>query len=734
MPDERALQEKKLSFMIVNISSGILLGLLIILDTTALASLVFHGTLLVYLPAALCLSLLVTIFLTGLRLLLAGSPYIIGNVQEAYFVMIAALTVSLAQEASQSLISIHTTLALMMLCTFMIGCILYMAGRYRLYKFLQFIPYPVVVGYLAGLGGLILLGTINILTGVNITEGGNLGSLFTPKELALWLPAFAYTLLMVLLARKFPDKKWLFPAMILLAIFIFYCLLFVLDLPIDKARHANLMFNLEHFSGLNVFYHPFFAKSYIDWPFVLQHLYDVVAIVLVNFLGVFVHLNALETELSTTLDMRLEMRSYGLANLLFGLLAAPAGYHSVGLTALNHTFGGRHLVSIITLLVVALLGIFYGSYIILLVPKSVFAILLFFISINWLASYLIQSRKKLPLLEYLIVMIIFLSMLLLSFYWAVIFGILLSVLIFGYQYSRISVIHSELQGEQVRSTVKYHPIHARFLEKKRHQLVLIKLQGYLFFGNTAELTAKALSYIKTVDFAEEAFILFDFSLVKGIDYSAIHAFVRLNQQVKKTKVQVILCNLAEKMLASFTQAYRQAEMAQDFIHYAKLDYAIEWSEKKLLNHAPSLPQTESVHVQLRNLFSESLANALIPYLTARHYCPGEIIYRQGEQTTGIDFIISGAVEILLETKLQTVRLGKFYSGNMIGEMGVYLQENRSATVKCIEPALLYTLSKEQFREMNQKEPKLAALFHFTLAKILSERLKSTNRFISSSLF
>jgi sulfate permease, SulP family len=65
-----------------------------------------------------------------------------------------------------------------------------------------------------------------------------------------------------------------------------------------------------------------------------------------------------------------------------------------------------------------------------------------------------------------------------------------------------------------------------------------------------------------------------------------------------------------------------------------------------------------------------------------------------------------------------------YTGvNTIGEMGLYQQVPRTASVIADQPSSLYFLSTEVFELIETKEPVLAASFHKYIVTLLAERLK-----------
>lgn len=133
--------------------------------------------------------------------LLGGSRYQVGGPAGAFIVLVAA---SVARHGADG----------MMLAVFMSGLILLAIGYLRLGTYIKFIPYPVTVGFTAGIAVIILASQIKDFLGLRLggMEPGplieKLPVLFAALP-SLTVPAFAIGLLtvgMVVLARLFAPK------------------------------------------------------------------------------------------------------------------------------------------------------------------------------------------------------------------------------------------------------------------------------------------------------------------------------------------------------------------------------------------------------------------------------------------------------------------------------------------------------------------------------------------------
>ena len=82
---------------------------------------------------------------------------------------------------------------------------------------------------------------------------------------------------------------------------------------------------------------------------------------------------------------------------------------------------------------------------------------------------------------------------------------------------------------------------------------------------------------------------------------------------------------------------------------------------------------------------------------------------------------------------QRVRLQTLGLGTIVGELGLYLDTTRTASVVADSPAIAYRLTRTALSEMKAREPELAADFHEFAVRLLSERLVATDRALEAVL-
>jgi SulP family sulfate permease len=72
-------------------------------------------------------------------------------------------------------------------------------------------------------------------------------------------------------------------------------------------------------------------------------------------------------------------------------------------------------------------------------------------------------------------------------------------------------------------------------------------------------------------------------------------------------------------------------------------------------------------------------------------------------------------------------------GTVVGEIGLYLNQTRTANVITDTPSIIYRLAKNSLDQMEKDDPDLAAALHQWMARMLAERLRNNNRTLEALL-
>jgi CRP/FNR family cyclic AMP-dependent transcriptional regulator len=109
---------------------------------------------------------------------------------------------------------------------------------------------------------------------------------------------------------------------------------------------------------------------------------------------------------------------------------------------------------------------------------------------------------------------------------------------------------------------------------------------------------------------------------------------------------------------------------------------------------------------------------------------GEVIFREGREGDELYIIKQGSVRIVkntLQNEPYTVVLLSADQNVFFGEIGLLLNDRRSATVVAEEDSTFLVTTRKKFLEFGEKEPHVALLITRQIAYILAQRLRKTNQ-------
>ena len=129
--------------------------------------------------------------------------------------------------------------------------------------------------------------------------------------------------------------------------------------------------------------------------------------------------------------------------------------------------------------------------------------------------------------------------------------------------------------------------------------------------------------------------------------------------------------------------------------------------------------------------SDADREALAQRLQERRYAPGEKVFSQGDRGTSMYVVLSGTVQIFLppppkEKDAPRVILKDSRTGEYFGELALFDDKPRSASVEATMDTVLLELTREDFAE-HLGRSKTAAL---SILSEMAERLRETNALLS----
>jgi SulP family sulfate permease len=727
--------------LLPGLTTGVLFGFTEVIFALSLGSLVFSGELARYLPYGIGIALVTAAVMLIVTSLASPVPGVIGSTQDSPAVVMAVIVAGIA--ASLPAVGVEnqliTILVAIGISTLLTGIFFVALGIFKLGGLVRFVPYPVIGGFLAGTGWLLVQGSFGVLADIPLTFA-NIPALLQPDKLLVWIPGMLFALFMFFGLRRFHHSLAM-PAILVGAILLFYLALLVTNTSLQSATEHGLLLGAA--SGEAV-WQPLVLKNLLaaNWAAILSQGGNIAVLLILSVVSLLLNASALELSTRQDIDLNRELQAAGFANILSGLAGGLVGYHALSLSTLSYRAGARGKLPGLLSGSVCVVMLIAGSSLLRFFPKPILGGLLLFLGLEFLSEWVVAGWSRLSHSDYAIVLLILVVIAVTDFLIGVGVGLVAAIILFVLSYSRINVVHHALSGAEMRSNVERCAYHQRSLTSLGRQIFILELQGFIFFGTSNALLEKIRSRVADIAQDPLRYIILDFRRVSGLDSSAVLSFVKGQQLAGGQGITLVLTHTSENIKRSFEQggllkSDPTGQVGASLHIFPDLDHGLEWCEEQLLE----MERITLMHVPVTlsaQLFDSGFEKAntarLMKFLEPVKVEPGEYLIRQGEDADKLYFIVLGSVSIYLEMGNGTrVRLQTLGLGTAVGEPGLYLGAPCTASAIADSPVSAYRLTRDKLTEMIEKDPRLAATFHEFAARLLSERLAATTRTLEAVL-
>jgi SulP family sulfate permease len=702
-----------------NLVAGGLTAFVTLAYASSFAQLIFGGVLEPYLGRAMLVAMVgsvVVMFALSLRTTLffsVGSPD--ANPSAIIAATLAIIAAEVGPADGEGLAHLLPTV-LMFVCLSAVGCglILYGMGARGWGRYVRYMPYPVVGGFLAGTGYLLLLGSYRMLTGARPGADAldRLGSL---HPLALG-SAFLVAAMLFILTRRFRHYL-VIPVVIVVAVLLFHAVRLVLGLDLAEARHAGLL--LEPLKPGDWSHVVNFPYEEVRWDIVLFHAKDFVAMTIVVAISTLLNTTSLEVATGHEADADQELRALGIGNIFSGLAGGMVGVNTLNRSLLNVQAGADSpwaarcaagIIALILLLAPGAVG---------WLPKPVLTGLIAFLGLGLLATWVLEARKRMQRMDHWIVLAILGCIAGFGVVTGVTLGIIIACLSFIVSLSRSPTIKYAFTAENRRSNVERPPEHGAWLRSQGASLHGFVLQGVLFFGTANHV----LEQIRATP-GQTRYALLDFRLVHDVDGSSTLVLAKLQKLCRDAGIELIFTGLS----AEVEEVLRRNafELDRPGMHrFADLDHGLEWCEDALIAEFGGRP---GVTTPLDGLPDAEELALLRTIFDAVELPAGGKLAAQGDPSDAMFIVETGRVSVCLRLDEQggQKRLRSYGPGAVLGEMGLYTRAPRSADIIADEATRVLRLTVERVAELEVTQPALALKLHRHVVRTLAERLHAAN--------
>ena len=689
----------------------------------AVAALIFAGPLEAGLPRATTNYILATAIVTGLigwrsRLIPA-----VAVIQDGPAVVLIAVAAAVAKRSSDSATADSTTadsapldvLVLIVCITAVTALAMTVIGYFDLAGIVRFLPTTVIGGFIAGTGWLLVKGGFDVMVGSSLGRD-DIAGLFEPQVLQFWLPGLALGVGMQVLGSRPGVSPIAISALVPAAGVTFFGVV-VASSSISVVEDANWLIGpFPPGSGVQLITPS--ELQLVNWSNIIASPGSVLAVVVVSLMALLLNLSGLEVLTGSRLDMRGELRTTGLTNLLIAPLGAPPGFHALGDTALARQMGARTRFVPLATAAVCVLTAMVGSGLLGYTPRFIAGGLLVAVGIglllNWGSSMLgTPSRVERLLSTVILVLIATVGIL-----EGITVGLVVACLIFVLRYSRVDPIRLEARGYETPSRVTRTAAHRQLLSAN-DSVVIFQLTGYLFFGSFTTVANRVRLLLEESDAAVD-FLVLDFRHVTGIDTSAFALLDQLAGATADADTSLLISGLAPSL--------RSAVEGPNRTLFEELDDALEFAEERVLER-----ELGQVSVDHADPFG-GLSSELRAEFTKRTIKAGEILIRQGEPGKTIFLLIAGSLIVTrIDPDGSRHRLRRISCGALVGELSVLTDGERSAEITADTCAELLEFAKADYERLRREQPTLALEFQDLVLRELVARSASLSQYLSMAL-
>lgn len=615
------------------------------------------------------------------------------------------------------------------------GVIQIVFGIARGGRLIKFIPYPVVAGYLSGVGLMIILAQAPKVFGLHAGREF-LSGLLHPEQWNLnALIIGGVTMLAMTQAARLSTRV---PAAItgLGAGLLAFGVLALWHPELRATVHNALVVgpmqgSLTDVASMLGGRWQLAANLSAEQVFaLLTPALTLATLLSIDTLKTCVVLDAMSGERT---DSNRELLGQGAGNLLSALLGGMPGAGTMGPTLVNLNSGGQTRRAGMISGGLILAAFLFGRPLIAWLPTPALAGILIVLGSRMVdreSLHLLRHRHT--FFDFTVMAVVVVVALAYNLIAAAGVGIGLALALFMRELIRSSVIRRKLRGDQVSSHKHRQNEEKALLIQHGGQTVLCELQGSLFFGTTDQLLTELDADIRNC-----RYVLLDMRRVQSFDFTAGHVLQVIYKQVKAHDGFLLLCSLPTHLatglgLANYLRLLGILEDDEHLRLFDNRDEALEWVEDRILaglatNAVPQvLPTLEQIPLFAGLKLPEAFTQ-LRTIVEERTVKAGEFIFHKGDMGGELFILRAGSVSVNLPLKAgHHYHLTTFSDGHFFGDMAFFDRQPRSADAVAVTEAHLFVLPRSRFEALAKEHPELALEILRRLGREMAIRLRFAN--------
>ncbi|HPT48838.1 MAG TPA: SulP family inorganic anion transporter [Accumulibacter sp.] len=616
------------------------------------------------------------------------------------------------------------------------GLVQLMLGFMGIGSLIKYIPFPVVSGYLTGVG-LIIIGS-QIPKFLGVPSGTTWWRALIAPDLWVWqsMVIGGVTAAVMVLA---PMVTRLVPAAILglLAGVATYFGLAMSDESLLVIEGNKLIIGPLGGSASSML-----AAITGRWAEIGDlRLRDIASLLGTAFtLAVLLSIDTLKTAVvldaltRSRHDSNRELVAQGMGNVASACAGGMPGAGQMGATLVNLASGGQTRVSGVVEGVLALVAFLALGSFIAWIPVGALAGILMVVGVRMIdrhSLHLLESSWT--LLDFTVIVVVVGVAVGYSLIAASGVGVALSMLLFIREQLSSTVIRRKVEGGSRFSKRVRLNQDMKILEQHGGQTIILELQGSLFFGTKDQLYS-ALE----PELSKRKYIVLDMRRVQSVDVTAVHLLSQIRDSLVERNAMLIFTGLWMTLpngrnIAEFFDQMELTRMTEQVKVFRELDDAVEWIEDQILGDSiAETAQLQALEFFELDLFKDHKEETLIDLeecVERRSVAKGEKVYSYGDPGNELYVIRKGAVRVTLPSNGESEghHVLTYGRGDFFGGMAFLSEMTRLNDATALEDTELFVLGREQFEKIREEHKRLACHLVEAVAKVLAMRLRYADK-------
>ena len=619
-------------------------------------------------------------------------------------------------------------------------------GLLKLGGLIKYMPYPVVSGYLSGVGLIIIAAQTPKWLGIT----GNQGFWFALSAVDQWRwTSLIVGLVTAALMITGPRITQRIPAVIMAITggVTTYWLLSLWDSNLQQIQNNTLIVGPlgglgttgsagDAVGGLTNFFSsislPYRAIADAALPPINNLLYPALTLAILLSIDTLKTCIVLDTLTHSRHDSNRELLGQGIGNMASALCAGMPGAGTMGASLLNMSSGARTRASGMIEGIMVLLAYVLLAPLLAWIPLSALAAILIVVGFRMIDRHSFNFLKSRDTaLDFVVILTVAMVALSISLIAATGVGLMLAIVLFLRKQIGTHLIRRTTFGNQVFSRCERLESERHVLEQKGQQTVILELQGSLFFGTANQLYQAVEPYLHGY-----RYVILDLRRVQSVDMTAGHTLEQLRDALAENNSDLILSELPGAMptgenLKRYFDHLGILGTQQHIYVFDELDDALEWIEEQWLLESGLRPRPDERYALrdfdvFKNHKADTLAD-LQACMQAKELKAGEQLFQAGSHSDEIFFIMRGEVRIdipLADGHLH--HTATHHQGDFIGELGFLDGRPRGDTATAITDVELLVLSRSGLDQLVDNHKRLGVTLMTEIARVLASRLRQSN--------